>query len=181
MADDIRVLGLAQVVKNLQTLSEALQKKIMRRAVRAAAVPYAKEVKATTYGGKRHRRTGLLIASQSISTGTKGDDVIAKVRMRDVNIAKDNKIGRAVRGARSLVPGAAKTPEKYRAFYWRFLEYGTKQRRTKSGADRGAVGESKWVRPAFDSKSDEAINAFRLRLASDLEAEAAKLPKGVKP
>lgn len=170
----IRVLGLQQAARNLATLSDKLQNSIVRQAARQAVNVMARQVKSTTYGGDRHQRTGLLLKSQTVSTRVTGGEVSARVKMRDVNIASNSKIARAVRSRRSFSKG--KPPDKFRAFYWWFLEHGTKTRRTSHGADRGAVGARPWVVPAFDAKVGAALDAFQKTLTDRLDEESRKLP-----
>lgn len=177
MADTIRVLGLEQAKRNLQTLSDKLQNSIVRAAMRQAANVFLKATRAGTYGGGRMQRTGLLLRSQSVSSGKRGDVISAKVRMREVNVGGTSAFAKGVRSARGIkqlsrtVTRRGKTttkPVSMRAFYWWFLEKGTKR-----------IAPRPWVVPAFQAHSGGALDAFGESLTRRLEDEANKLPKGV--
>lgn len=45
-------------------------------------------------------------------------------------------------------------------WYGGFVERGTRQRRTKKGADRGRASAQPFLRPALDAKRDEALREF---------------------
>lgn len=53
------------------------------------------------------------------------------------------------------------------AFYWRFLEFGTIKMAAKP-----------FMRPAFDSSSQEALSVITNKLDAGIKKEAAKLGKG---
>src|SRR5580765_4089587 len=165
----VRVLGLEQAKKNLATLSDKLQRKIIRQAVNVALGVIAKKIKSTTYTGKRQRRTGLLLMSQGLTSRQKKDEVLGRVRMRDINVAAGTK-GSKFFGP--VNPHAGKKNPKQRAFYWWMLEKGTKTRTTKrTRANRGAVPASPWVIPAFDATHNQAIDAFERKLSERLADE----------
>lgn len=178
MADNgIRVLGLGESINNLKKLEERLRNNIIRRAARAAANVFLKDVKGQAYGGGRTRRTGLLGKSPGVAVSKKGDRIIGRVRMKPLNIAGKTKMAARVRKARSISVDPDKA-RRFAAFYWRFLEFGvSKDRKTKSGASRGSVTARPWVNPIFNSHSSPAIEAFRLAIEKGLAEEALKLPK----
>lgn len=158
---DIRVLGLEQAKRNLDTLSGKLQKQIVRQAARAAVNVMAKAIKAGTYGGRRVRRTGLMGLAQSVATRVRPDEVGAAVKMRRMNIAAGTKGSKFFGPAR---PGAK--PKKRTPFYWWFLEKGTVR-----------IAARPWVVPSFDSKVSETLAVFEKRLAERLDEECRQLPK----
>lgn len=170
----IRPLFIEEAVKNLETMKDRLQKNIVRQALRASLKVIAAPIKAGTYAGPRHRITGLLLRSQAISVVSKADVISAKLRMREVNVSGAGKLARLVQARRPN-----KTPQKTRAFYWWFLERGTAQRRTTSGASRGIGPRLEWVVPAFDQNSQAALDAFQQVLGKRVDEESANLPKGV--
>jgi len=174
---DIQLRGIEQSKRNLLTLSTKIQKSIVRAAIRQMANVFLRQTRTTTYGAGRQQRTGLLLRSQSVSTNAKAGEVTAKIRMRDVNVSGSTPIARRVRAGRSFAK--AKPPLAMRAFYWSFLEFGTKQRATNKGANRGVVTPRAWVVPAFDAKAFEAIDAFTKRFADGVEQACRELPKGV--
>lgn len=170
---EVKVLGIEQTVRNLESLSKSLQTTVVRQALRAAMKVIATRIKADTYGPGRQRITGLLSRSQGVSTYKDGDDIKAKLRMRDVDVSGPSKLARLVRGQRHL----SDRTRKYRAFYWWFLEHGTGERHTAKGANRGAVSARPWVVPDFESTSNAALDAFNAMLARRVDEESAKLPK----
>jgi hypothetical protein len=174
----LRVLGLAQVRKNLESLSDALQKDIVKAGERAAIKVFAAAVARTTYSADRQQRTGLLLASQRISVRRRGDVIGAKLYMGKVGYT-------GTFAARHLVAGTRRRKtsgedvKKTTGFYWWFLERGTKQRRTKRGANRGALAARAWVGPAFEARGDEAIEAFSKTVATMVDQACAQLPPSV--
>jgi HK97 gp10 family phage protein len=181
MADGIRVLGVSQAVKNLQTLSTRLQSNIVRQATRAAVNTIASAVKAKTYGAGRQKQTGLLLRSQRVSVSKQQDEITGRLRMKKIDVSGKSRLARAVRKRRGIDPKGKGTQQA--AFYWLFLEKGTKERTTRGGAKRGAVPASPWVNPTFDERADSAIEAFRKVLSERVTQECAQLPtgKGVAP
>jgi HK97 gp10 family phage protein len=170
----MRVVGIAQAVKNLADMSDAIVNRVTRKSVRAATRVIANQIKSTTYGGGRHRITGLLQRSQAISVSSKGDIITGKVVMRPVDVSGNTKIARLVRRTKSAKINRA---GQIAAFYWRFLEKGTATRQTASGANRGAVPAMPWVVPAFDATDNAAVDAFAKMFNSETEREAAQLTK----
>ena len=65
-------------------------------------------------------------------------------------------------------------------FYGGFLEYGTKNRETKSGANRGAIlGNFAFMRPAFWDNRRAVAKMFQADMIREITAESKKsgLPK----
>jgi hypothetical protein len=176
-AELVRVFGVAQTVKNLQTLDDALQKKIVRLGALASARVFLQQVQSTTYAADRRRRTGLLLAAQGISARVAGNEVTAWVAMHKTDVATGGTAGGRPR-LREFMPSNVKA--KHIPFYWWFLERGTAERITKkTHARRGFVSRRQWVEPAFDAKGADAIAAFADTVARELEKTCATLPQGV--
>lgn len=164
----VRPVGIAQAAKNLETLSRLLQTSIVRASVRSAINVIAKPIKTKTYSQDRHRITGLLMASQAVGVTKNGQVITGRLRMRDVNIASQSRVAKLVRTHRRF---AGPPPQKYRAFYWWFLERGTR---------RGLTARP-WVVPTFDATSTAALDDFSIVLRTRLDSETANLPKGATP
>lgn len=174
MASKTRVLGARETVDNLKRIGERLRERIVRDACRAAADVFAKRIAATTYGEGRKQRTGLLLASQAVRTRVAGDLVQAAVYMGATAPGTAAGLVNGRPRLRSAMP-AASAP-----FYWLFLERGTVDRvQRKTGRHTGKVSPRPWAGPAFEAEGDNAIEAFRLVLARDVEAYANSLPKTV--
>ena len=138
---------------------------------------FLKEIKATTYGAGRTRRTGLLLAAQGMSAKVTSNEISVWVSMHGTDVAAAGTSGGRPR-LQAFMPSNQKA--RHTPFYWWFLERGTKERVTKTThASRGFVSSRKWVEPAFDAKGDEAIAAFADTVARELEKACATLPKGV--
>lgn len=172
--EPIKVLGIAQAVATLRELGNVVMKRVTRKSVRAATKLIQRQVKSTTYSGDRQRRTGLLGRSLAITVSSKGggDSIVGKIVMRPVSVTGKSKVAQNVRRSKKAKLNNA---TEMAAFYWRFLEKGTKQRQTQSGANRGSVSPRPWVEPAFDSKATQAIDAFASVFNRETEDEARKL------
>lgn len=169
---ELKLIGVDQARRTLEEMSLAVQKRITRKAVRASLDPIYKKIKGSAYGGDRQKRTGLLQRSIGTSTSTKMAGLVTgKVLARNVKITGKTKVAQLVRAKRR--PKANVT--EYRAFYWRFLEKGTKKRQTSGGANRGSIGASPWVEPSFDATAGTALERFREVFNRETDIEARKL------
>lgn len=173
MTTETRVLGLPNLMQNLRTLEEKLALSILRQSSRKAANVYLAATRATTYGTGRQKITGLLQRSQSIASKMQGDTITSGVKVRAVSVSSTSSFARNYRRVHNT------TKTKTLAYYWRFLEFGTPQRHTKSGANRGLITPRPWVRPAFEARADAAIEAYRVNTRDRLDEEARQLPTGV--
>lgn len=144
LSTDVKINGLAELQKALDTLPEKIQTNIMRGALRAGAKVIASDAKGTAAFVDR---TGALRESIRVTTSVRGG--IAKA---------------------SVVSGPSKTNPV--PFYARFVEYGTKAHIIKAKAGKLlAIGVSQvlhpgakkhaFMRPAFDGKAQAAIEASR--------------------
>jgi len=168
-----RVLGIADCVRNLKKLGDTVMTRVTRKAVRSATAVILRQVRRTTYSGDRDRRTGLLKASLGMSVSAKSAGlIVGKVVMRPVDVTGKSRVAQNVRRKRKAKQNNA---TEMAAFYWRFLERGTKKRTTKGGANRGSVNPSPWIEPAFDSTNAEALDKFKQVFERETEAEARKL------
>jgi hypothetical protein len=113
----------------------------------------------------------LLGAGLAIAVSKKHDVIVGKVVERPVDLASGGRVARMVRGTTSAKDSAS-------AYYWRFLEKGTAERHTTSGASRGSISARPWVVPAFDDSADDALDKFAAVLNAETEAEARKLNAG---
>ncbi|MEK2484078.1 HK97-gp10 family putative phage morphogenesis protein [Providencia stuartii] len=122
--------GLLDISKDLELLSQAESNKVLRQAAYAAAGVLRDEARA-----KAPKRTGKL--AKNIVAGNQRSrqrgEVSAGVYVRGSNkegTNSDNKM---------------KADDPRNSFYWRFLEEGTSK-----------MPPHPFIRPAFDSKADEA-------------------------
>lgn len=130
--------GFLDISKDLELLSKAESKTVLRQATYAGATVLRDEVRA-----KAPRRTGKLARNIMASSqrSRKDGEVSAGVYVRGSNKA----------GTNSDNSMKAKDPKN--SYYWRFLEEGTSK-----------MPPVPFIRPAFDSKADEAANAAIERL-----------------
>lgn len=129
---DLDFSGLANLSRDLELLSKAESRQVLRRSVRAGAELIAEEVKnnAPEQTGKLKRNIVVLFGKGAQGTA------VAGVHIRGVNPDTGNS------------DKTMKAASPNNAFYWRFLEEGTSKMSAKP-----------FVRPAFDSKQEEAAEA----------------------
>lgn len=157
---DIHIEGLDDVLAALKALPDSITKNAAPFAMRKGANVIAKEAKA-----RAPNRTGNL--QKRIA--------VRKRKRRGPGIALAYSVG--VLGGASATYGNTKTNrrkglvgKKYEtggtAFYWRFLEFGTEKLAAKP-----------FLRPAFDSKAEEAVKAISDGFRTGLARAVAKAMK----
>lgn len=166
----IKIQGLEQARENLKTLDEKLQNKVIRAAIRRGLTVALREVKQTVYT-RVQRRTGLLGRSMGIRLQR-----INKKRpfINAIITAKEVRGGRTQRQTGQI----GDDDRKYAAFYWRFIEFGTAERRTKRGAIRGIMPATPFAGPAAQARFSSIVETTKVQLYLELDKEIAKLPKG---
>jgi HK97 gp10 family phage protein len=153
---EIKLVGFSELQKRLQEFGPKVAANEQRNATRAAAVVFRDAVRMAA-----PVRTGLLKANIIVNKrrSTEGRFVVKYgVRIKAVKQkygnTSANRRNRRV-GKRFEVEGPA--------FYGRFIEYGTSKMRAQP-----------FMRPAFGSNVDKAIEAFRMRMAKGVEDAAKK-------
>ena len=152
----MKIEGLQKLNNALKQFPLELQKKALRQAVATSSNVIKKEVLARAPVRTGKLRDNVYRAYLKEKSDSGRAVYVVGVRMgrkkRYINSAKNrrlNKVGQSYR----------KDGE---AFYWKFLEFGTK-----------TIPAQPFVRPAFDAKKDEAINVIK----SSLEKSIRKLEK----
>ncbi len=159
MATDLS--GLDDVIRAMQNLAPAIEKTILAGAMRKGANLVAKAAR-----DRAPVRTGNL--KQRIA--------VRKRKRKPQNVALAYAVG--ILGGASASYGNTKSNrrkglvgKKYQkqdtAFYWRFLEFGTKKMAAKP-----------FLRPAFDQSADAAINVIAAQLRVGLD-KAVKKARGL--
>lgn len=124
--------GLLDLSKDLEALSKAENRGVMRNATRAAATIFRDEAKK-----RAPKRTGKLRRNIVVVTmRDRGGGIISGVHVRGANPRT---------GASD---GKMKASNRNNAFYWRFVEMGTSN-----------MAPIPFLRPAYDSRQEEAAKA----------------------
>lgn len=63
----------------------------------------------------------------------------------------------------------------YKGFAGHLVEFGTKKRKTKSGANKGVMPKDPFVEPAWDQTKDEVLG----RISKELEKATVKYARGI--
>lgn len=175
----VKVEGLQGCLKNLDTMETKLAKTIVKDAARAGGRVLLAAVKSDIYKGL-HKQTGLLGSGLTVTTGisSSGQRVTSYVKERQVGVAGKSKTAKiSLRAATRHAHIGGRIANRFGAFYWRFLEFGTAARANSSGANRGALKATGNVRSAFSASSSAAIDQFRSVLIAKTETEAQNLPR----
>jgi HK97 gp10 family phage protein len=144
----IQITGLSELEKNLEQFPDRLAKNILSGAIRAGAVVIQNEARSRApQAAEKHFRyykgklTGVVIPG---------------------NLKKNIKVRLAPRSSRER-------PIEYwvyvgkKAFYWRFMEFGTSKMSAKP-----------FMRPAFETMKEKAIERMKEYLGARIDKEAAK-------
>ena len=164
----IKVEGLRAVGENLMEMSRRIQNNISRVSLRAAARVLTIAIKAKS-GTTYKPETGLVKRGFSAGvarTKTSGTMQYASVFQRQQKIPTKTAAGRVAAAKFAKRNSRGAVPEKALAYWWRFLEGGTK---------RGLTARP-WIRPAVSAASGEAVEAFRDTMKKRIDQEANSLP-----
>jgi len=140
-------IDMGTLLKDLKKLSEKVQKRVVKGAIRASAKPIIQEAKALA-----PYKTGNLRKSIGVIKGKdKGTVVTYHISPR--------------KGG------------KYDGFYGYWIELGhilREKGKKKKGKVIGHVAPRPFLRPAFENKGEESIKAFKEYMKKRLEKELAK-------
>ena len=130
--------GLGDLAKDLERLSHAESNKVLRDATRAGAGVLAEEVRdrAPVLTGKTKRNV-VVVTQRDRQRG----EISSGVHIRGINPETGNS------------DNSKKANNPKNAFYWRFVELGTSNMQSHP-----------FVRPAFDSRLEDAAGAAMNRL-----------------
>lgn len=148
-AFDIKITGNKRLQRSFDNMEKKVQAKLLRPAIR-------KSVKTVTLPEVRVHvpyKTGNLLS-------------LLKVRARKAR----GRAGRGSVGSGIFLPGGRSD-----LYYGRFLEYGTKERYTKSGAYRGEVVETSFLRRGLYSSARRARQYVFGLLRAELPTFVAKM------
>ena len=201
----IELRGLREAAENLRKIGKVAATELSRDALRDGALVVNRAVKAATYTTFQ-RRTGFIKAGFGVRVAKelKGDVLRAWIVQYEQSLAGGSAEKKAQRAA--YLPAAKGRKQSFYnlAFWWRFLEFGTKGRRnarTSKGAriskktgllnlrtrrakarydaakSLGDIAPRPWVRPAFGGSAAGAIETFDRSFRRRLSAEIDNLPK----
>jgi len=143
----ISITGLADLEKRLQELPDKLARNVLRGAVRAGAVVIQKEARSMA---------PVSAEAHYLGKGSK------RVEIQPGSLKRGIKVRMAPRKSRT-------SPIEYwvyiskKLWYWKFLEFGTSK-----------MAGSPFMRPAFESMRESAVERLREYLAARIDKEAAK-------
>jgi HK97 gp10 family phage protein len=198
------VKGLKEAIQNLNTLQGNVKAEIGRDALRAGLLVVNKAVKAATYTTFR-RIDGVIQSGFGVRVGKelKGTVLSAVVVEYPQSLIGHSAMSRAYRrhhsASRKFSTGRARKIDLNQvAYWWRFLEFGTQQRRTartpksmlaktrrqqraisrfNAASSTGSVMARPWVRPAFQGTAQGAVDAFIATMRQRIEDSVNSMPK----
>ncbi|HAI49106.1 MAG TPA: hypothetical protein DCM53_04695 [Enterobacteriaceae bacterium] len=140
--------GLQEIARDLELLSRAENNKVLRDATRAGAEVIKQEVikKAPVRTGKL--KNNIVVLTQK---ARRRGDIASGVHIRGVNLRTGNS------------DNTMKAGNKRNAFYWRFVELGTSH-----------MPAHPFVRPAFDTRQEEATQVAMARMNRAIDEVLAK-------
>ncbi|WP_251850648.1 HK97-gp10 family putative phage morphogenesis protein [Klebsiella aerogenes] len=140
--------GLQDIARDLQTLSKAENNKVLRDSTRAGAEVLRQAVidRAPEQTGKLKKNV-VVVTQKSRRRG----EIASGVHIRGVNPQTGNS------------DNTMKASNKRNAFYWRFVELGT-----------ATAPAHPFVRPAFDTRLEEAAQVAMQRMNTAIDEVLAK-------
>lgn len=140
--------GLADIAKDLETLSRAENNKVLRDATRAAAGVLKEEVENQAPVNTGKLKKNVVVVTQK---GRRRGEIVSGVHIRGTNPENGNSDNKM------------KTDSPRNAFYWRFVELGTSN-----------MPAHPFVRPAFDTRQEEATQAALARMNQAIDEVLSK-------
>lgn len=140
--------GLADIAKDLETLSRAENNKVLRDATRAGAQVLKEEVENLAPVKTGKMKKNVVVVTQK---GRRRGEITSGVHIRVVNPDTGNS------------DNTMKADNPRNAFYWRFVELGT-----------SSMPAHPFVRPAFDNRQEEATQAALVRMNRAVDEVLAK-------
>jgi len=151
----VKVHGLSDLAAVLKALPPEVASKNggpLKTALRAAAVVIQDDAKARAPVDVGVLRDAINVVRDPRPSGVTERYVVKVTRAR--------KVQRIIRTAKGNIGSRG-------AFYWQFLEFGTK-----------FITARPFMRPAFDSQAGNALDRFKAILAAGIKRAAAKVARG---
>lgn len=143
----ISITGLADLEKRLEELPDRLAKNVLSGAIRAGAVVIQKEASRLAPQSSEPHKLGK---------GAKAIEIQPGFLKKSIRVRKAPR-SKASRPVEYWVYASKK------AWYWKFVEFGTSKMASKP-----------FMRPAFDSMKERAVEAIRDYLSKRIDKEADK-------
>lgn len=145
------VVDVEQINRLLTQLNDKEAKKAIKSAIRKSALIIRKAA-----------QDNLVAAFPSANSSTTKKGVTYKPLKNDINLA----VYRDAGGAR--IDLLNKRKKLARAYVLRFIEFGTKQRATKKGANRGIMNGHSFFSDAVAAKKKEAENTLQQNIIDSI-------------
>ena len=156
----VKIEGLKELQEAMNQLPLEIQKRPLRSAVSAGAKVIMDEAIRGAPQGETGNLRKAIYRYRSRSQSRTGQETflvgVRKGKKEYVDSARNRRFGRV--GKKYTVEGEA--------FYWRFVEFGTSKMPARP-----------FLRPAFESKKNQAVETIRNRLAIAIEQTAKKMKK----
>ena len=199
----VEVTGLKQCLDNMKKLSTDAQREIANNALREACWTIAEAMRAATYTSGFKRITGAIQKGISVAVqhDPKNDELKAYVVEYPQSVAGAETPFKALVRKRKGLRSRTKIDIRYTAYWWLFLERGTRQRKSvrtprmglrslKAGSrsarararfeaapSRGGIRKMSWLEPTFNAKATDAINTCRENFLKLVDAAVSAMPK----
>jgi len=157
---EVKIEGLKQLQEAMSNLSQDIQKNSLRVAVSAASKVILDEAKRLAPQGETGNLRKALYRYRSRSQSAPGKETfivgVRKGKKEYVDNARNRRLKRV--GKKYTVEG--------KAYYWRFIEFGTSKMPAKP-----------FLRPAFEAKKELAVERFKSKLAEAIKKNVMKSRK----
>lgn len=164
MAEEIKIEGLKEIGEKLRMLSTKMNREIIRKAVRAGANVIKDEMKRRVPVDSGELRDNIISTAHPMKNG-EGFEAVVGVRYRRKVAAKSR--GRFGRKSGKWNKDASLAPStEDPGVYARFVELG---RPNQKGHTHQAA--QPFMRPAFDTKADEAARTIAASIDQQLKDE----------
>ena len=152
----VEITGIKELSEAMKRLGDGLNRKIAAKMVASAGTVVKKEAKRIAQQ-KGLRKTGTLINNIAIK---REKQVPANTVQYNVGVRHGREYGKKKNVVKYLAVGRrGRIVTKYKndSFYWRFLEFGTKN-----------ISPRKFIEPALQSKGTEAIAAMQAVIEKEI-------------
>ena len=156
----VQITGLSELNRALSEFPERLARNVLRGSVAAGAAVIRKDARE-----RAPRYEGPVAAGHPPPGTLKRAIYSAQARRLSGLLQQVYQVG-VVSGKRTKKSGR-KSGRAADAYYWRFVEFGTVK-----------MAARPFLRPAFEAKKLDAVEAIRAYMAQRIPREVAQLPKG---